>query len=520
MSATARPGTPPTGSDPRLPVLGLLGALEAWLRRPDDERRQVLLLAVRAVAATGGARGAYLEVAAYPMAPFSVGYGSLETGPPSSDAGEPAGVHALTADDGRVELGKVWLDAGPEETALVLRMLELVLSATWSRAEVGRANARLEALDEATRAISAELDLDRVLQLIVDRVRTLVGARYAALGIIDVRGTIERFITSGISTEERARIGAPPRGRGLLGMIIRDGVSLRIADIARHPDSYGFPPGHPPMRSFLGVPVRIGVQSIGNFYLTDKEGAPEFGAADQELVEMFALHAGIAIQNARLHQQVQELAVVDERLRISRDLHDGIIQAIYAVALSLEDVPEIIDEDRDDAMSRLDRAIDRLNTTITDIRTFIVGLGPGLGASLVEALTAVATEITAGSRLDLHIEFDGAEGLDGRLSPQATHELIQIAREALSNVARHSGADRASLTLSADPDADVAILTVADDGRGFDAEIRPGAGHFGLANLHDRAAAVGGELEIDSGPGRGTRIIIRLPLTPSESQAL
>jgi two-component system, NarL family, sensor histidine kinase DevS len=376
---------------------------------------------------------------------------------------------------------------------------------------------RLAALDAATRAIAAELDLDRVLQVIVDRVRILVGARYAALGIIDAGGGIERFITSGISPERRARIGAPPRGRGVLGTIIRDGLSLRVPDIARHPDRYGFPREHPPMHSFLGVPVRIGAQPIGNFYLTEKDGAPEFSAADQELVEMFALHAGIAIRNARLLQQVQELAVVDERLRISRDLHDGIIQAIYAVALSLEDVPELIDEDRADALARLDRAIDRLNTTITDIRTFIVGLGAWSGTSIIDALTAVATEVTAGSHLELRVDFGDAGAVDGRLTPQAMHELTQIAREALSNVARHSGADVASLSLRAE--GDVAVLRVVDEGRGFDTLLRPGAGHFGLANLHDRAVAVGGELEVDSVPGRGTRIIVRLPMTASENAA-
>ncbi|HEV8489075.1 MAG TPA: GAF domain-containing protein, partial [Candidatus Limnocylindrales bacterium] len=189
-----------------------------------------------------------------------------------------------------------------------------------------RSDDALYALDAATRAIAAELDLDRVLQLMVDGVRGLVGSRYAALGIIDASGRIERFITSGLSDEERARIGAPPSGHGLLGTIIREGASLRIPDIAQHADTYGFPPNHPPMRSFLGVPVRVGGVAIGNFYLTEKVATAEFDEHDQELVEMFAVHAGIAIQNARLHQRVKDLAVVDERLRISQDLHDGIIQ--------------------------------------------------------------------------------------------------------------------------------------------------------------------------------------------------
>jgi signal transduction histidine kinase len=381
--------------------------------------------------------------------------------------------------------------------------------------EVARVTANLAALDQATRAIAGELDLDRVLQLMVDSVRGLVGARYAALGIVDASGRIERFITSGVSPEERARIGPPPRGHGLLGTIIRDGVTLRIADIAAHKDTYGFPANHPPMHSFLGVPVRIGGRPIGNFYLTEKIGADEFDAQDQDLVEMFAVHAGIAIQNARLHQRVQELAIVEERVRISRDLHDGIIQGIYAVALTLEDVADLMTEDRPEAVARVDRAIDRLNTTIRDIRTFIVGLGATPETSLAMALEAVVAELALDPVLALDLDLADAEVIDGRLSPEATHELLQIAREAISNTARHSGAHSAAMSLRAEDGS--AVLRVEDDGRGFDPRRRPGPGHFGLANLHDRASSVGGELTVESEPGRGTRIIVRLPLSHPES---
>ena len=172
----------------------------------------------------------------------------------------------------------------------------------------------------------------------------------------------------------------------------------------------------------------MGGEPVGNFYLTDKHGADAFGDADQELVEMFALHAGIAIQNARLHQEVRKLAVVDERLRISRDLHDGIIQSIYAVSLSLEDVPELIAEDAAEAADRVDRAIDRLHTTIGDIRTFIVGLGPESGAGLRGALETMAHELVGGSAIGLTVDLSGAAALDRRLSPEAGHELVQIAR--------------------------------------------------------------------------------------------
>jgi signal transduction histidine kinase len=380
-----------------------------------------------------------------------------------------------------------------------------------------RSDAALYALDRATRAIAGELDLDRVLQLIVDSVRELVEARYAALGIVDADGRIERFITSGISDELRHQIGPLPEGHGLLGTIIREGVTLRIPDISRHPDSYGFPAHHPAMHSLLGVPVRVAGRPVGNFYLTEKQDAAEFSDDDQELVEIFALHAAIAIQNARLHKDIQHLAVVDERLRISRDLHDGIIQSIYAVSLSLEDVADLIDDTPQEAVARVDRAIDRLHTTIGDIRTFIVGLGPETGGGLGGALEAMASELLAGSPTELTLDLSGADGVDVRLSPEAAHELAQIAREALSNVARHSQASRARLALRLE-DGNAELL-VEDNGTGFDPTARFGTSHFGLANLRDRAAAIAGSLTVESESGKGTRIIVRLPLASAETAA-
>ena len=377
--------------------------------------------------------------------------------------------------------------------------------------------AAIDALDRATRAIAGELDIDRVLQVIVDSVRELVHARYAAVGIVDANGRIERFITSGISAEERVTIGPLPRGHGLLGLIIREGRAYRIPDIRAHEDAFGFPPNHPPMTSFLGVPIRTAGESVGNFYLTDKLGAAEFGEQDQRLVEMFALHAGIAIQNARLHARVQRLAVLDERLRIGRDLHDGIIQGIYAVSLSLEDVPDLMAEDPAEASTRVDHAIDRLTTTISEIRTFIMGLGSDTGAVPIEsALVALTDELLLGSgtRMGLDLDLSGASAVDERLSPDAARQLLHIAREAMSNALRHSGGDRIRLVLTAD--GDEAILSVEDDGRGFDPDAPRGPGHFGLANMHDRAATIGGTLQIASRPGSGARIIVRLPLSQPE----
>ena len=266
----------------------------------------------------------------------------------------------------------------------------------------------LEALDAATRAIAGVLDLDAVLLLIVERVCALVDARYAALGIVDEFGGIERFITVGITPEQRALLGPPPMGHGLLGLIIREGLSFRIPDIAAHPDSYGFPPNHPPMRSLLGVPVTVKDRAIGNLYLTDKRGAGEFSAADQQLVELFAHHAGIAIENARLHEQVKQLAVVEERERIGQELHDGIIQSLYAVTLSLEDVETLMTEDPAEARARVDRAIDAVQASIRDIRNFVLGLRPHLleRSDLVGGLAALADELRLNTMVDVEVDLD------------------------------------------------------------------------------------------------------------------
>jgi Signal transduction histidine kinase len=369
----------------------------------------------------------------------------------------------------------------------------------------------LEALVEATRAIAEVLDLEPVLQLIVDRVRVLVGAEYAALGIVHVGGHIERFLTSGIDPDVRQAIGEPPRGHGLLGLIIREGRSYRITRIADHPDSYGFPPHHPLMTSFLGVPVTVHGRSVGNLYLTDKRGATEFTESDRLLVEMFALRAGIAIDNARLHEQVRRLAVVEERERISRDLHDGIIQSIYGVALSLEEVPFLVGSAPDEAGVRVDRAIDSLNLTIREIRNFILGLRSELlhGADVVAGLATLADEFGATGPSDVELDIAVDPEAATALPVGYRVQLLQMAREALSNAVRHAHASR--ITLSLRSDGPVLELTVEDDGVGFDATAAPPSGHLGLANLRERATAIGGELTIDTVPGRGTRIRIRVP---------
>jgi signal transduction histidine kinase len=326
---------------------------------------------------------------------------------------------------------------------------------------------------------------------------------------VDPDGGIERFITSGVNRADRERIGAPPHGHGLLGVIARETHPVRVNDIALDPRRYGFPPNHPPMHTLLGVPVGAKGRSIGRLYLTNKLPSGDFTEDDERLVEMFALHAGIAIENARLHEQVQRLAIVEERERIGRDLHDGIIQSIYAVGLSLEDVPDLMADEPEVAKARVERAIDSLDQSIRDIRNFIFGLRPELleQAGLVGGLAALADEFRVNSMVD--IDLDTASVDESDLPAEVVAQLLSIAREALSNIARHSKATQGRVNIEAR--GDIVELTISDNGVGFDQSKPRSAGHQGLVNMSARAASIGGHLEVRSESGAGTRIIVSAP---------
>jgi signal transduction histidine kinase len=368
------------------------------------------------------------------------------------------------------------------------------------------ARRRLEALDAATVAISQELSLERVLQIIVDSVRPLVGARYAALGIPGDRGSMERFITSGISDRRRGEVGPLPRGRGLLGASVREGSPVRIDDIASDPRSAGFPAGHPPMHSFLSVPVRVEGRAIGNLYLTDRLDGEPFSDDDEQLVESFARHAGLAIHNARMHEELRQLAVLQERERIAQDLHDGSIQSLYAVSLALEDTEELMASDAPGAAERIDHAIEAIHGTIQEIRDFIMGLDPDArtAVDLLAGLTALTDEFERSTLIEVELESDP----DVPLDPDETLQLIQLTREAMSNVARHAGATKVNVNV--EDRRELLRLSIIDDGRGFDTSEGQRPGHHGLTNMHARAEALGGTLAIESDDD-GTRVVFEMP---------
>src|SRR5687767_14923163 len=164
-------------------------------------------------------------------------------------------------------------------------------------------SSRLPKLIETGIALASELSLDALLQRLVETAAELTGARYAALGVIDRSGQqLERFLTCGMDAETHAAIGDLPRGRGILGVLIRDAQPLRLARIGDDPRSVGFPPNHPPMNGFLGVPIMLRGVAYGNLYLTEKEGGGEFTADDEEATRLLAAQAAVAIENARLYE--------------------------------------------------------------------------------------------------------------------------------------------------------------------------------------------------------------------------
>jgi signal transduction histidine kinase len=368
---------------------------------------------------------------------------------------------------------------------------------------------QLSALNAAGLALTSELDREEVLQRVVDQARDVASAKYAALGVFDEQGVVETFTTSGITAEERARIGPLPRGLGLLGLLQKEQRPIRVRDIAQHPASVGFPKDHPPMHSFVGTPIVLRGETLGNLYLTEKQGAAEFTADDEEALLTLAAQAAIAIENARLYAQEARVATLEERNRIRMDLHDGVMQSLYGVGLLLEDVAERLTTEPEESKRQLWRSIDRLNAAIADLRGYVIGLKPVEAANqpLERSLAMLAEQARSNALLD--VDVDITEGTAEQLDPSRSEAAYYIAADALGNIARHARARHASLRFF--PEDGVVVLEVKDDGVGFDYESAT-SGH-GLGNMRERAFAVGGRLSVDSRPGHGARVRLELPAT-------
>ncbi|WP_449479189.1 sensor histidine kinase [Streptomyces abikoensis] len=478
----------------------------------------------------------------------------------------------------------------------------------------------MRGLLDAVMSVGHGLELPQVLHGIVEAAVTLTDAEYGALGIVGDGQTLSEFLPVGMSEELTARIGRTPCGRGILGELIHNPAPLRLTDLTRHPRSYGFPEHHPPMRTFLGVPVRVRDEVFGNLYLTEKRGGAAFDADDEAVLSTLSIAAGVAIDNARMYHESrrrerwlqalgeitrsllsgtdedaaleliaerameianadsavvveaedecpsgqdaavvsvplrtgdgarrslllhrragrppfdeteaklisgfadqaaialelaqrraesEELAVLHDRDRIARDLHDLAIQRLFATGMTLQSATRLID--RPEAVERVGRAVDDLDTTIQIIRSTIFGLrtagdgrggGPSLRRGMAEAVQAATR--TLGFAPALRIEGPADTDVPAELAEQ----ILAVVAEALSNAARHACARRVEVMLTV---TERATLTVTDDGVGVGSAPRRG----GLANMLSRAELHGGRLAVETPEGGGTRIVWSVPL--------
>ena len=249
------------------------------------------------------------------------------------------------------------------------------------------------------------------------------------------------------------------------------------------------------MHTFLGVPIRIRNEVFGNLYLTEKAGGGPFTDNDETLAVALASAAGVAIENARLHERVQELALLHDRERIARDLHDTVIQRLFATGLGLQGLSRVV---RDVTVAdRIQAAVDDLDATIREIRSVIFELQAderGPSGCRIRVL-ALAAEMTPALGFEPRVRFDGP--VDSIVGSDLAEHLLAALRELLSNVIRHARATAVEVRIRAGVEV---ILTVEDDGLGLDNERRAG---LGLANLTERARALGGSFSLEAGQGRG-----------------
>lgn len=363
-------------------------------------------------------------------------------------------------------------------------------------------------LFRAIASIGTGVDLQDILRHITEVAADLADAQYAALGVLDAAGTrLDEFVTVGVDAEVREAIGELPKGHGVLGLLIVDARPIRLPDLTAHPDSFGFPPGHPPMRSFLGVPILIGDRVFGNLYLTEKQGAEEFSDEDEEVVVAVAAAAAVAIDNARLHDRVAGLRLAEDRERIARDLHDTVVQRLFASGMSLQAALGVMQADPGAAAARVEGVVDDLDETIRHIRSAIFSLEVrDAGHSIREKVLATCREAAGPLGFAPRTAFDGP--VDTSIGPSLTADVVATLREALTNVARHADATAADVFLGAG--GHEVVLRVTDDGVGPPGEVA-GDGR-GLRNMAARAERHGGDATLRPGPPSGAVLEWRVPL--------
>lgn len=391
---------------------------------------------------------------------------------------------------------------------------------------------RLRTLLRAAIELSAPHERDDVLQEIVHSAAAVVTARYAALGVYDDAGRLTTFVHHGIDAGVVEAIGEYPHGLGLLGEVIIADEPVRLADLAADPRAVGFPPNHPPMRTFLGVPISRAGRRYGNLYLTEKAGGAPFDDTDEALATALAAFAAGAIETAELLASERSRAAAEEqarsrrellgqiiaaqeaeRARVSRDLHDDVGQALTSVLLGLrlvEDSLAAADVDPAYARQRVADLRELVADGLRRTRQLAFDLRPTVldDVGLAAALQRLTDDVA--SRSGLAVELDAAAlAPDERFAPEIETVIYRVVQEALTNVVRHASASTASVALACR--GGVIRVFVEDDGAGFQPEMVPASAHLGLEGMLERAELVGGTVSVTSESGVGTTVILEVP---------
>jgi PAS domain S-box-containing protein len=369
-----------------------------------------------------------------------------------------------------------------------------------------RLDDRLRALLEVAQSILEGHDDEAVLRLIASRARALLGADLAAVALADPEDG--SFVVRTADGDRSAAIRGlrEPAGGTLTGSVVAPGRPAVLTDAATEAtlarpllDAAGAGPA-------LVLPLASGGRRFGVLTVANDPGGPRFTDSDLGLVQLFAAQAAVAIDYARVRDELQRLAVLGDRERIGRELHDGAIQALFAVGMGLQGMA-MMTEDAG-LRERLESSVRQIDDVIRDLRNYIFGLRPGLAADrhIGHALQELAEQFEEHHGVACAVDVD--HELASRLAGQAA-DLIQLAREALTNVGKHAAATTCRVSLRGEPGR--AVMEIEDDGRGFVAGEAEGKG-WGLRNLEERAAALGGGLVITSVAGEGTRVRLTIPV--------
>ncbi len=373
------------------------------------------------------------------------------------------------------------------------------------RAAAGSQDDVLERVSQVVLAVARQLSTRDVLQMIVRSARSLVHARYAALGVPDDHGSFAEFVVDGMTESQHEAIGPLPRQHGMLGVLLREGQPLRVDDIRADPRFEGWPSAHPDMSDFLGVPIRDGRDVLGIIFAACKCVPGGFTERDEQLLGLFASHAAIALTNARLYERGRELSVLEERARLARELHDAVSQKLFSIRAKARAAEVLVRRDPARAIAEMESVAALGGQAHAELRAVIDGLAPPdlAAGGLAGSLRSYA--VLAGKTYGVDVRFNAAAELPV-LGAQREAAVYRVAQEALHNALRHSGATTICVTLSARRRR--VILEVADHGRGFAAEAPRG---LGLASMRERAASAGGTLTVRTGPGEGTLVRLELP---------